>query len=91
MKISVVHEFKAIKMLPNSLASLNNHILFWTFMQLETFKRTLMQSLQEDDENPNVSVFRNPDCVLSLDVSKGMIFVSILLHQISECCKSWLF
>ena len=60
-------------------------------MQLETFKRTLMQSLQEDDENPNVSVFRNPDCVLSLDVSKGMIFLSILLHQISECCKSWLF
>lgn len=74
------------------LTSLNNHIPFLTFMQLETFKRTLMQSLQEDDENPNVSFFRNPDCVLSLmDVSKGMIFVSILLHQISECCKSWLF
>lgn len=27
-------------------------ILLW---QLETFKRTLMQSLQEDDENPSVS------------------------------------
>ncbi len=47
-------------------------MLLW---QLETFKRTLMQSLQEDDENPTVSYpsFSAPEhtvliCVLILEV-----------------------
>ncbi len=46
-------------------------MLLW---QLETFKRTLMQSLQEDDENPTVSYpsFSAPEhtvliCVLILE------------------------
>ena len=43
-------------------------IFFPSIMQLETFKRTLMQSLQEDDENPNVSFQLTfcPACIFSL-------------------------
>jgi len=48
-------------------------MLLW---QLETFKRTLMQSLQEDDENPSVS--RSSSAAQSLQ----SLFASCLLKLI---------
>jgi len=40
-------------------------------MQLETFKRSLMQSLQEDDESPGVSFL-----FVSSGLGRGKEFVS---------------